>query len=623
MVLLSALVVLAARYDAPRAWNRLTDRPGLRWANVTDRSFRLGLDLKGGTHLVYEADTSKIPDRDQRTSVEGVRDVIERRVNALGVAEPVVQLTRVEGKWRLIVELAGVYETQKAIDAIGATPVLEFKEQNTTVPTLSAEQEQELKRLNDEARRKAEKEILPQALAKDGDFATLARVHSEDPGSKEQDGDLGWFKRGIMVKEFEAAAFDQLKDGETTKKLVETQFGWHIIRKTGERDVQSDEGRGTSGEGAGVDVSGITAVTEGGKSIEVKVGGQQGSGAAGQTEREVRASHILIRKKTATDILGPQDPWTYTGLGGKQLKRASLQFDPTTNEAEVGLEFNAEGAKLMEEVTTRSLNKPIAIFIDGRPPLDTDGDGVITEQDPPYAPVVQAVITNGEARITGSLTVETAKQLARRLQAGALPVPINLLAQTTVGPTLGAASIVASLRAALYGFALVALFMILYYRLPGLVAVFALSAYTAFVLAVMKLVGATFTLAGIAGFVMSIGMAVDANVLIFERLKEELRVGRSLLDAVGEAFSRAWAAIRDSNVTTLITCIILASFSSSVVKGFAVTLAIGVLMSMFTALTVTRTLLELVSGWATRTPWYGVRRIVEARNVKTQSSNVK
>ncbi|MDP3770744.1 MAG: peptidylprolyl isomerase, partial [bacterium] len=355
-VLLVLLTIFAVRYDAPRSWNRLTDRPGLRWANVTDRPFRLGLDLKGGTHLVYETDTSKIPDRDQRSSVEGVRDVIERRVNALGVAEPVVQLTRVEGTWRLIVELAGVYDTQKAIDAIGATPVLEFKERKEVDQTLSAEQERELKRLNDEAKRKAEKEILPQALARDGDFATLARVHSEDPGSKEKDGDLGWFRRGTMVKEFEAAAFDQLKDGEVTKKLVETQYGWHIIKKTGERDVQSDEGRGEGDEGADVGVSGITAVTESGESINIPVSrsGGQGSNVNGQVSvKEVRASHILIRKKTAVDILGPQDPWTYTGLSGKQLKRAVLQFDPTTNEAEVGLEFNAEGAKLFSDITKR------------------------------------------------------------------------------------------------------------------------------------------------------------------------------------------------------------------------------------------------------------------------------
>ncbi len=611
LVLILLIAMFAVRYDAPRAWNRLTDRSGLRWANVTDRPFRLGLDLKGGTHLVYEADTSKIPDRDQRTSVEGVRDVIERRVNALGVAEPVVQLTRVEGTWRLIVELAGVFETQKAIDAIGATPVLEFKELNTEERKLTPEQEQELTRINDAAKRKAEQEILPQALAKDGDFSVLARVHSEDPGSKEQGGDLGWFKRGVMVKEFEAAVFDQLKDGETTRKLVETQFGWHIIRKTGEREGKSEEGRVKRED---VGVSGVTAVTESGAPVSIDVKGVEGVGGVeevkdGEGVKEVRASHILIRKKTAVDILGPQEPWKYTGLSGKQLKRAQLQFDPTTNEAEVGLEFNDEGSKLFAEITRRMVGQPIGIFLDGRSPIDTDGDGVVTERDPPYAPVVQTEITNGEARITGNLTVETAKQLARRLQAGALPVPIHLLAQTTVGATLGEASIAASLRAALYGFLLVALFMVLYYRLPGLIAVLSLGAYMAFVLAVMKLVSATFTLAGIAGFVMSVGMAVDANVLIFERLREELRVGRSLLDAIGEAFSRAWSAIRDSNVTTLITCFILASFSSSVVKGFAVTLAIGVLMSMFTALTVTRVLLQLVAGWVQRTSWYGVRKV--------------
>ncbi|MDO8598598.1 MAG: protein translocase subunit SecD [bacterium] len=566
-ILLLILTIATVRYDAPAWWNRVVARGPLAFVRAGDRPFRLGLDLKGGTHLVYEADTSKIPDREQRTSMEGVRDVIERRVNALGVAEPIVQLTRVERKWRLIVELAGVYDTKQAIDAIGATPVLEFKEQNTVIPTLNAEQEKELKRMNDEAKRKAEKEILPQALAKDGDFTVLARVHSDDPGSKEQGGDLGWFKRGAMVKEFEAAVFDQLNVGETTRKLVETQFGWHIIRKLEERDV------------------------------------------AGSTppEKEVHAAHILIRKKTATDILGVQDPWTYTGLGGKQLKRASLQFDPTTNEAEVGLTFDDEGAKLFEEITKRNLQKPIGIFLDGRPPIDTDDDGVVTEFDPPYAPVVQAVITDGNAVITGSLNIETAKQLARRLQAGALPVPISLLAETTVGATLGEESVAMSLRVAQYVYLLVAAFMILYYRLPGFVAVFALAAYMAYVLGVMKFAGATLTLSGIAGFIMSIGMAVDANVLVFERLREELRNGRSTIDALQTAFSRSWLAIRDSHATTLITCIILASFSSSVVKGFAVTLAIGTIVNLFTALTFTRVFLVLVGGWARGTAWYGVR----------------
>ncbi|MFH1098717.1 MAG: protein translocase subunit SecD [Candidatus Uhrbacteria bacterium] len=590
------LAFVATAYAAPNYWNSLVERPGLSWLAFNGKSLRLGLDLKGGTHLVYEADTSIIPDRDQRTAMEGVRDVIERRVNALGVAEPMVQITRVEGHWRLVVELAGVYDTQKAIEAIGATPVLEFKEQNTDPePKLTPEQEQQLRVDNATARRRAES-ILRDAQKPGADFSALARQYSEDDGSREQGGDLGWFRRGAMVKEFEAAVFDQLRVDEITSQVVETQFGWHIIRKTGERDVEA------------ATPASVQAVTESGKPIEVRVEDDLKSQVSIlNPEKEARASHILVKKKTATDILPKHDPWKYTGLGGKQLKSATLQFDPTTTEAEVGLEFNSEGAKLFEEVTKRNVNKPIAITIDGRSPMDTDGDGAITESDI-YAPVVQDVITGGKARITGSLTVDTAKQLSRRLQAGALPVPITLLSETTVGATLGEESVAASLRAGLIGFLLVALFMILYYRLPGVIATVALAAYVAFVISVMKILGATFTLAGIAGFVMSIGMAVDANVLILERLKEEIRNGRSLFDATAVAFRRAWTSIRDSNITTLITCATLASFSSGVVKGFAVTLGIGVLVSMFSAITVSRVLLGLVAGWIERPWWYGVSR---------------
>jgi len=589
VVLLTALTIVAAAYVAPSRWNRDIARGPFVFARMSERPFRLGLDLKGGSHLVYEADTSKVPDREQRTAMEGVRDVIERRVNALGIAEPVVQQTRVEGKWRLIVELAGVYDTQEAIAAIGATPVLEFKERNEATPTLTPEQELKLRNYNIERELELQREIIPRARESDDSaFAAFARERSEDPGSKEQGGDLGWFARGAMVKEFEDAVF-RLKVGETTRKPVETQFGWHVIRKTGERDAPA------------ATTPTVSAVTENGKPVDVQV-----TTPIPQSEisKEVRASHILIRRKTATDFLGPQDAWTYTGLGGKQLTRASLQFDPTTNEAEVGLEFNDEGAKLFEEVTKRALQKPIGIFLDGRPPIDTDGDGVVTEHDPPYAPVVQSVITDGSARITGNLTIETAKQLARRLQAGALPVPVSLLAETTVGATLGEESVATSFRVAQIVFLLIAAFMILYYRLPGVVATLALAAYILFVLAVMKMTGATLTLAGIAGFIMSIGMAVDANVLVFERFREELRSGRSVLDALQVSFGRAWLAIRDSQATTLITCLVLASFSSSVVKGFAVTLAIGTIVNLFTALTFTRAFLVLVGGWAQRLAWY-------------------
>jgi preprotein translocase subunit SecD len=209
---------------------------------------------------------------------------------------------------------------------------------------------------------------------------------------------------------------------------------------------------------------------------------------------------------------------------------------------------------------------------------------------------VQSAIIEGRAIISGSFGLKEAKLLAQRLNAGALPVPINLVSQQTVGPTLGKVAVERSLIAGILGLLAVALFMLIYYRLPGLLAVCALLAYAAVSMAVFEIWPVTLTLAGIAGFILSIGMAVDANVLIFERLREELRNGKPLALAVEDSFSRAWLAIRDSNVSSLITCIILAWFGSGIVKGFAITLAIGIGISMFTAIGLTRTLMRVVFG---------------------------
>jgi preprotein translocase subunit SecD len=209
---------------------------------------------------------------------------------------------------------------------------------------------------------------------------------------------------------------------------------------------------------------------------------------------------------------------------------------------------------------------------------------------------VQAKITGGTAVISGNFTLDETKTLARRLNAGALPVPISLITQQTVDATLGAASLTRSLFAGIIGFLAVVLFMLLIYRLPGLMAAFALSVYTALTLGVFKLLGVTMTLAGIAGFILSIGMAVDANVLIFERVKEEIRNNRTMGEALSEGFKRAWNSIRDSNISSLITCAILIWFGTSTVRGFAITLAIGILLSMFTAIIVTRNFIRSAIG---------------------------
>jgi len=305
---------------------------------------------------------------------------------------------------------------------------------------------------------------------------------------------------------------------------------------------------------------------------------------------DVRVRATFFKKTLESDIIPAPSEWKNTELTGKNLKSATLDFDQRMGTAQVALSFDSEGTKMFADITKRNIGKPVAIFLDGSP---------ISE------PTVQSEITGGQAVITGNFTITEAKLLAQRLNAGALPVPINLIAQQSVGPTLGQSSVDSSLIAALCGFALVALFMLVLYRLPGFLAIVNLGLYTAISLSIFKLMPVTLTLAGIAGFILSIGIAVDANVLVFERFKEEIKLGKTLRNALEESFKRAWTSIRDGNVTTLISCAVLYWFSSSIIKGFALTLAIGVLLSMFSAVVATRTVLRYVSGfgWAQRLTW--------------------
>jgi protein-export membrane protein SecD len=390
--------------------------------------FKLGLDLQGGTHLIYEADLSNIEKDDYSSSMQGLRDVIERRVNLFGVQEPVVQTQEAGGHYRLIVELAGVKDPNQAIKEIGKTPFLEFREPKENY-----------------------EEII-----------------------------------------------------EKNRRLVE-------------------------------------------------------AGKEAETE----------------------DPFQSTPLTGKYLEKAELGFDKTTYKPLILLRFNNEGADIFKELTKKNIGKPLAIYIDGIP-IST--------------PVVQEEISGGKAQITGQFTIEEAKKLARNLNAGALPVPINLISQQSVGPTLGAISLQKSLRAGIWGLLAVFAFMVLFYRLPGFLASIALVIYVALVLALFKLIPVTLTLAGIGGFILSIGMAIDANILIFSRMREELKEGRSFSMAVEEGFRRAWPSIRDGNFTTLIVALVLFGFGTSFVKGFAFTLTIGILMSMFSAIIITKNFLRCFVG---------------------------
>ncbi len=271
-------------------------------------------------------------------------------------------------------------------------------------------------------------------------------------------------------------------------------------------------------------------------------------------------------------------------LTGAFLKpNSSVELASNTNAPIVHFEWNADGAKLFEQITTELLNQPLGIFLDNE---------LVS------APTVRAVIK--EAGIIEGVTLDEARLLTIQLNAGALPIPLKVVQQEDVDAFLGADSLKRSLQAGVVGLGLVMLFLILYYRLPGLLASLALLYYGALLLAIFKLLPVTLTLAGIAGFIVSLGMAVDANILIFERMKEELRGGVPLRGAIDRGFSRAWTAIRDSNITTFIACIVLywfgSQFAAGQVMGFAVTLFLGVAVSMFTAVTVTRRLFSLALG---------------------------
>lgn len=690
--------------------------------SFTENKVNLGLDLQGGSQLDYKVDLRKVPASDQEDIIEGVREVIERRVNSLGVSEPNIFVSDVAGETHIIVELAEIgiisqedadtylgeikpiaelsddemklVSLEKAKATVGKTIQLEFKEQKSDVDPAELEgirenaqsaldrikngeaysivaQEEEqafpgkvkyeksdflfaedipqavndaianlevgefsqeiiesgnsfvinaqgqaiqetglalVKLIEKKEEIKAEKQVKvshilisfvgadsasasitrtdeeAEELAKEvkvklesgEDFSATAKEFSDDNSNKETSGILSTpvTGDGTYVYDFEQAAL-ALEEQEQLSEIVKTQFGYHIIKAN---DIQVD-------------------VTE-----------------------------TKYQYETVTYSTIP-DQWEETGLTGKNFVHADVQID-NLFQPYISIQFDDEGATLFEDITEKNIGKPIAIFVGG---------------DLISAPTVQAKIAGGQAQITGQFTNEEAQALARDLNTGAIPAPIILTGEYTIGATLGQEALTTSLKAGMYGLILVMLFMIAYYRLAGVIADTALLIYAAilifliksqlhlglalaislgiFTFIIFKIInnrdsggekfmsfilsifafffitfvlktGIVLTLAGVAGLILSIGMAVDANILIFERFKEELQSGNSYNTAVERGFDRAWTAIRDSNFSTLLTCAILFYFGSSIIKGFAFNLAAGVIVSMFTAITITRTLLK-------------------------------
>ncbi|HYK08138.1 MAG TPA: protein translocase subunit SecD [Candidatus Eisenbacteria bacterium] len=388
-----------------------------------DFPFQRGLDLQGGTSVTLKADMKKIKTTDRDSALETAKSVIERRINLFGVKEPVIQTAKVNGDYRIIVELPGV-NVEQAVQLVGTTAQLTF---------------------------------------------------------------------------------------------------WEPVAST---------------------------------------------------------SALVVDPNTLPiGIIQTLGPFAHqTDLTGSDLQNAAVVFDSKSGAPQVQLTFTPSGAKKFADITTRNVGKRVAMVL----------DNVVLE-----APTVNEPILTGDGVISGGFTTDVANQLSIQLRAGSLPVPLSVLQQQSIGATLGVGSLEKSLFAGSIGFLVIVVFMVFLYGRLGVIASFALIVYTLLALAVFKLIPVTLTLAGIAGFILSIGMAVDANILIFERMKEEMREGKSRKVAIELGFSRAWTSIRDSNIATLITSFVLYQFGTGIVRGFAFTLALGVLISMFSAISVTRTFLRM------------------------------
>ena len=447
LTVLAIIINLSAAIPFNFTWNNpFTHQPTLvRYSypgiplitKLRDLSFRLGLDLQGGSSITFKADMKDIPASERDSALDSAKSVIENRINLFGVSEPVVQTEKVNNDYRILVEIPGVSDVNQAVSLVGKTAKLTFWEGSGS-SILSATQS-----------------------------ATLAT---------------------------ESAMLDY----------------------------------------------------EAGRPIGV------------------------------TNAVGPNPK--KTDLSGSDLKQAAVTFDTNTGKPQVQLTFTSDGAKKFADITSRNVGKIVAIALD---------------QEVIEAPNVQQPILGGNAVITGSFTTQQANDLAIQLNAGALPVSLSVLQQQAIGATLGQTSLQASLTAGILGFLVIIIFMITLYGRLGVIASAALVIYSLLVLSLFRLIPVTLTLAGIAGFILSVGIAVDANILIFERMKEELRRGRTLVTAIDLGFSRAWTSIRDSNISSLITSTVLFYFGTGEIRGFAVTLALGTLVSMFSAIFITRTFLRV------------------------------
>ena len=553
----------------------------------------LGLDLQGGSHLVYQAEPtsdegraeSQAPDADDMLSLQRI---IERRVNSSGLGEPIIQIL---GDDRLLIQLPGVREPARAKSIIGETAQLEFKHRQLGIPRNLATEGI----ITDADIVSVTAEPIPDELLPDAEPTATPEAGADTSAT------VGEEAIPVIIVELTpqgAAKFDEVL-ANLTQKFQVAAANSNIFTFQGELQSGILPGLNVTINGnetinGVIAPPGISKLEGTSRYVFPYPQPQPEPAQPGETPVEVEPDNVAaaqIRVGDDATVIFIEQPGRVDedfGLGGDNLSRAYASLHAQSDQPIINLEFDSLGTRLFGEKTTEiagSLTDSIAIFLDDQELI---------------APVVRTPITTGTAIIEGGFTLERAQDISLLLEGGRLPFPITLIQERSVDAILGSDSLAKSVLAGIVGFALVFLFMTLYYRVPGLVASIALLIYTAFVLAIFKLLPVTLTLSGVAATILSVGMAVDANVLIFERMKDELRNGRTLIGAINIGFNRAWPAIRDSNVSTLITCAILYYFSNqlgtTIVQGFAATLAIGVMISMFSAIMVSRTILRVIAS---------------------------
>lgn len=693
---------------------------------ITDSKINLGLDLQGGSQLDYKVDLGKVPEADQGSIVDGIINVIQKRVNGIGVAEPNIYGSVVGDEKHIIVELAGIKDLEEAKATVGKTIQLEFKEQKTEIDPNEAEAVKQtaqadldkikaggdFKLIGEEQAQSNPGKIIYNESAefqfKDQLSPSVAeQAFSIEPGKISEElidastsgeflvdssGNLIQQTGYNIIKVLEKQTVDRPLNEPRKVKFAQILIGYkglendqEITRSDEDAKKRADEvlaklkeaqanpapaGPTVEGENTAALDNAVTFESlakeysddntskENGGVVAYPVSADDGSQTkevetavlafqnAGETTELIKSplGYHILKAVEITDAKNETikeeqvklarifysstpDSWQETGLNGQYFQRADVIFNQV-GQANVQITFNAEGATLFEQLTERNINKPIAIFV---------GGNMIS------SPNVNEKIAGGQAIISGNFRIREAEELARDLNTGAIPAPIILVGQYNIGASLGQEALNNSLVAGMIGLGLIFLFLIIYYRLAGLLAFVALLFYTAlfiflikcnlpmwaslpislgvFIFLIAKILNSkdsgpeklislilacfilfflsfllstqlVLTLAGVAGVILSIGMAVDANILIFERIKEELRDGRTTDSAINVGFDRAWTSIKDSNFSSLITCAILFYFGSSIIQGFAFNLAAGILVSMFTAITISKVLLH-------------------------------